>query len=649
MIRISNVSKSYELRKSENISVLKNVNMDFKKGELISILGPSGCGKSTLLNIIGGLDRMDKGDLIVSGTNTKDFKEKDWDRYRKNKIGFIFQNFNLIPHLTALENVEVSMTLTGISKSDRLKRAKELLNKVGLSERSNHRPNELSGGQKQRVAIARALANNPDIILADEPTGALDSRTSQQIIELLKEISSSGKLVIVVTHSQELANHADRVIEMLDGQVLSDTSNTKAEVPNKLNTNGDDLTTKDSTINLSTTLKLAFRNIKQKKWRTMLTAFGASIGIGGIAIMVGLGIGVQNKVTNELEQIAEKNIVTVQGNSGLTKKISKGDIEKIRNITGVASVYPSYNLEGSILTKSDELSVPMLMLQPKKYKGDFNTNQLVKGTYPKDNDKSILISESTAKDIYGDKVKYKDILGKKVKTSIKTLTDSKSHHEAVKSTLSISGIVKDGPFGLPFNYIPYKESAKINDKSSDNRNIYSLSVVAKSPRDFSSIQNKIEKMKLYVDSDEEQMKKINTYFKMAQAALGLFAGISLVISSIMIGIVLYISVLERTREIGILKSLGARRKDIRRLFLSEAAVIGFLGGAIGVIGSYLISVLGNEIAKIILKKNYFKLFDLPLTLIVFCIALSIVVSVIAGFIPSNKATKQNPVEALKYE
>ncbi|WP_407545330.1 ATP-binding cassette domain-containing protein [Priestia sp. HNGD-A6] len=649
MIRISNVSKSYELRKSENISVLKNVNMDFKKGELISILGPSGCGKSTLLNIIGGLDRMDKGDLIVSGTNTKDFKEKDWDRYRKSKIGFIFQNFNLIPHLTALENVEVSMTLTGISKSDRLKRAKELLNKVGLSERSNHRPNELSGGQKQRVAIARALANNPDIILADEPTGALDSRTSQQIIELLKGISSSGKLVIVVTHSQELANHADRVIEMLDGQVLSDTSNMKAEVPNKLNTNDDDLTTKDSTINLSTTLKLAFRNIKQKKWRTMLTAFGASIGIGGIAIMVGLGIGVQNKVTDELEQIAEKNIVTVQGNSGLTKKISKDDIEKIRNITGVASVYPSYNLEGSILTKSDELSVPMLMLQPEKYKGDFNTNQLIKGTYPKDNDKSILISESTAKDIYGDKVKYKDILGKKVKTSIKTLTDSKSHHESVKSTLSISGIVKDGPFGLPFNYIPYKESAKINDKSSNNRNIYSLSVVAKSPKDFSSIQNKIEKMKLYVDSDEEQMKKINTYFKMAQAALGLFAGISLVISSIMIGIVLYISVLERTREIGILKSLGARRKDIRRLFLSEAAVIGFLGGAIGVIGSYLISVLGNEIAKIILKKNYFKLFDLPLTLIVFCIALSIVVSVIAGFIPSNKATKQNPVEALKYE
>lgn len=647
MLSISNISKSYKLRRSEYVPVLKNVNINFQKGELVSILGPSGCGKSTLLNIIGGLDQMDTGDLIISGDNTRNFKEKDWDHYRKRNIGFIFQNFNLIPHLTALENVEISMTLTGVSKAQRITRAKELLDKVGLSERAHHKPNELSGGQKQRVAIARALANDPDIILADEPTGALDSKTSNQIIELLKEIASAGKLVIVVTHSQDLADHADRIIEMLDGQVLSDSL--KVELSTKLDDDIKRLNTKDSTINLGTTLKLAFRNIKQKKWRTMLTAFGASIGIGGIAIMVGLGIGVQNKVTNELDQIAEKNIVAVQENSEGSKKISDVSITKIKNIDGINAIYPSYNLEGNISIKSGEVNVPILMLQPKEYKGDFDTKNLIEGEYPKNSEKSMLISESTAKDIYGEKIKYKNILGKKLKTNIKTLTNSRSHNKTVESTLSISGIVKDGPFGLPITYIPYNEAKKINFKSSSNNDVYSLSVIPKSPKDFESIQNKIKKMKLYVDSDEEQMKKINTYFRMAQSALGLFAGVSLVISSIMIGIVLYISVLERTREIGILKSLGARRKDIRRLFLSEAAVIGFLGGAIGVVGSYLISLSGNEIAKVILKKNYFKLFDLPITLIIFCVVLSIVVSVISGFIPSNKATKQNAIDALKYE
>ena len=647
MIRISNISKSYKLRKTEYVSVLKNINIDFQKGELVSILGPSGCGKSTLLNIIGGLDQMDKGDLIISGTNTKSFKEKDWDHYRKRNIGFIFQNFNLIPHLTALENVEISMTLTGVSKAQRITRAKELLDKVGLSERANHKPNELSGGQKQRVAIARALANDPDIILADEPTGALDSKTSSQIIDLLKDISSAGKLVIVVTHSQDLADHADRIVEMLDGQVLSDSS--KRQLSAKLGDDIKELNTKDSTINLGTTLKLAFRNIKQKKWRTMLTAFGASIGIGGIAIMVGLGIGVQNKVTDELNQIAEKNIVAVQQNSEGNKKISTSSITKIRNIGGINEVYPSYNLEGNISIKSGEVNVPILMLQPTEYKGDFDTKNLIEGHYPKNSEKSMLISESTAKDIYGEKIKYKNILGKKLTTNIKTLTDSRSHNKTVTSTLSISGIVKDGPFGLPITYVPYNEAKKINLKSSSNNDVYSLSVIPKSPKDFESIQSKIKKMKLYVDSDEEQMKKINTYFRMAQTALGLFAGVSLVISSIMIGIVLYISVLERTREIGILKSLGARRKDIRRLFLSEAAVIGFLGGAIGVVGSYLISLFGNEVAKMLLKKNYFKLFDLPITLIIFCIVLSIGVSVISGFIPANKATKQNAIDALKYE
>lgn len=648
MITLSNISKSYKLRKNEEVSVLKNIDLELHKGELVSILGPSGCGKSTLLNIIGGLDSPSSGEMIIEGVNTTSFKEQDWDRYRKNRIGLVFQSFNLIPHLSALENVEIAMTLTGISKVERSKRARYLLDIVGLSERLNHKPNELSGGQKQRVAIARALANDPDVILADEPTGALDSKTSDQIINLLKEIAASGKAVIVVTHSQELANQTDRTIRVLDGRILSDDGyKNSSKISDSIDKTK--LYKKDSSINLGTTLKLSLRNIKQKKWRTTLTAIGASIGIGGIAIMVGLGIGVQNKVNDELSKITEKNILTVQGNQNLTEKIKAKDIEKIKKMEGVSAAYPSYDLEGSVSIKSQDTDIPILMLQPEKYKGDFNQKQLIAGTYPKNNDKGVLISEEIAKELYGSKVKYKDILNKKIKFNVQAATYSKDVHKPVKKTLYITGVTINGPFGLPCAYIPYNEARSITSVSLGNKDTYSLSVVANSSNEFQAISSKIKKMDLTVDSDEEQMKKINTYFKMAQTALGLFAGISLIISSIMIGIVLYISVLERTREVGILKSLGARRKDIKRLFLSEAAVIGFLGGTIGIIIAFLVSGVGNEIAKLVLKKNYFKLFDLSMPLVVFCIVLSIIVSMIAGYIPSNRASKQNPVEALKYE
>ena len=224
MLQLKNITKTYAEKSDGEVAALKGISLAFRPSEFVSILGPSGCGKTTLLNIIGGLDRYSDGDLLINGVSTKTYRDKDWDTYRNHSIGFVFQSYNLIPHLTILENVELSMTLGGVPKADRRKRAKEALIRVGLKEKLNKKPNQLSGGQMQRVSIARAIVNNPAIILADEPTGALDSETSITVMELLKEISET-KLVIMVTHNPDLAEkYSDRIIRMLDGEVTEDTS-----------------------------------------------------------------------------------------------------------------------------------------------------------------------------------------------------------------------------------------------------------------------------------------------------------------------------------------------------------------------------------------------------------------------------------------
>ena len=295
MLELKNINKKYYVGETCQ-NVLNGINIKFRKNEFAAILGPSGCGKTTLLNIIGGLDRYNSGEVIIEGKSTKNYTSNDWDSYRNYRVGFIFQNYNLIMHQTVLANVEVSLTLSGISKKERKKRAIEVLAKVGLSEHLNKRPNQLSGGQMQRVAIARALVNNPEIILADEPTGALDSKTSIQIMELLKEIAKD-KLVIMVTHNPTLANdYANRIINLNDGVITSDT-NPYIEEKNEFS--GREI--KRTSMSFMTALSLSFNNLMTKKGRTILTSFAGSIGIIGIALILSLSNGV-NKYTEKVER-----------------------------------------------------------------------------------------------------------------------------------------------------------------------------------------------------------------------------------------------------------------------------------------------------------------------------------------------------------
>ena len=299
MLSLKQIIKNY-VSGNETVQALKGIDIEFRENEFVSILGPSGCGKTTLLNIIGGLDRYTSGDLVINGKSTKEFKDSDWDTYRNHSIGFVFQSYNLIPHQTVLSNVELALTLSGVSKSERRKRAIDVLTKVGLSDQLNKKPNQMSGGQMQRVAIARALINDPDILLADEPTGALDSATSVQIMEILKEISKD-KLIIMVTHNPELAEkYSSRIIKLLDGKITDDSdpysANVVEPIKNEEKAKADRKKGKKTSMSFLTALSLSKNNLLTKKARTILTSFAGSIGIIGIALILSLSNGVQTYI-----------------------------------------------------------------------------------------------------------------------------------------------------------------------------------------------------------------------------------------------------------------------------------------------------------------------------------------------------------------
>lgn len=312
MLQLKGITKNY-VSGDMTVKVLKGIDVEFRKNEFVSILGPSGCGKTTLLNIIGGLDRYTEGDLIINGKSTKKFKDKDWDAYRNYAIGFVFQSYNLIPHQTVLSNVELALTLSGVSKKERKNRAIKALEEVGLKDQIHKKPNQLSGGQMQRVAIARALVNNPDIILADEPTGALDTETSVQIMEILKKISKD-KLIIMVTHNPELAEkYSSRLIKALDGKIISDSNPFTEEDREK---EGEvEAKTGKTSMNFFTALSLSLNNLMTKKGRTFLTAFAGSIGIIGIALILSLSNGVQEYIDKVQEDTLSNYPLTIQEES----------------------------------------------------------------------------------------------------------------------------------------------------------------------------------------------------------------------------------------------------------------------------------------------------------------------------------------------
>lgn len=752
MLTIKNIYKSYGLKDSK-YSVLKDINLSFRPNEFVAILGPSGSGKTTLLNILGGLDQYDSGDLIINGKSTKKFKDKDWDSYRNKSVGFIFQSYNLISHISILSNVEMCLTLRNTSKSVARKKAIEALERVGLKDHIHKKPNQLSGGQMQRVAIARALVNNPDIILADEPTGALDSKTSTQIMELIKDISKD-KLVIMVTHNENLADiYASRIIKLSDGVIISDSN------PYETKEETDLYTLPKTKMSLLTALGLSLNNIKTKKGRTLLTSFAASIGIIGISLVLALSNGFQIQIDdfekNTLTQMPiyitpeatdlKSEMALELGNgedeypsdniikkyqytvaNAHKNKITSDYINYINSINNdyLNGVGYGYNANMNVIIKNDTIDY----FNNNYIETSFSTNgtsdiikenyDLLSGRYPQNSNEALLIVDTynrlypyLYKDLgLKENSTFDDVIGKELQVVYNNnfyeeadgLFITKHNYDELWNNddnikINITGIIrakKDANVTL-YSGSALLINAKIEEESIDknlNSNIVKAQkekdynvlngddfdeddtkelaismlggskdpqTIAIYPKDFISKDKIIEYLDKYNENKSDEDKIIYTDYASTVTALsggimnGItlvlvgFSSVSLIVSSIMISIITYISVLERTKEIGILRSLGARKKDISRVFNAETAIIGFTSGLMGVGIAYLLTFPINVVIKN--ATNLDSVARLNIYHAVLMIIISIVITVIGGLIPAKMASKKDPVEALRTE
>ena len=849
MLELKKITKIYETNSFKQ-QALDEVSINFRKNEFVSILGPSGSGKTTLLNIIGGLDNYTSGDLIINGISTKKYNDRNWDTYRNHRIGFVFQSYNLIPHQSILANVELALTLSGVSKGESRKRAKEALNKVGLTDHINKRPNELSGGQMQRVAIARALVNNPDILLADEPTGALDSKTSEQIMNLLKEVAKD-RLVIMVTHNAEIANqYSTRIIELKDGKVTSDS-----DPYTKVDKEKEDDKKKKTSMSFLTALSLSLNNLMTKKGRTILTAFAGSIGIIGIALILSLSSGVQNYINRVQEEALTSYPLMIESNSiditsfleeqrnnfinaeenqddnkvysndiiidtlsVMSNQINNNNLEAFKNYlenegshindyttaisyqynlnlqlykpdteNGIVQVNPNTILESigysdetaasimvsdvfSELLENDEMNEQMYQVisgrMPENYNevvimvdennqiSDYalyalglkdqaelseffeklaNGEEIVTEQVSFEYDEllnltfKLLLNTDYYEKVNGiwvDKSNDEEYMKQKIEEAeeIKVVGIIKPNENAVVTNSSVGGVLytndleeyvinkineaeivkeqKENPdvnviTGLEFSdeefninnlspeqqqylaSLPPEQLAEIIEMYRDQANATYESTLLKLgsvnldkpsaiyiyAKDFKAkdeIKNIIaEYNQIQENSGNEDnvinysdlvgmlMSSVTDIVDIVSYVLIGFVSISLVVSSIMIGIITYISVLERTKEIGILRAIGASKKDISRVFNAETLIVGLIAGLFGIGITLLINIPINLIIDNLAGIN--NLSALPLVGGIILVAISVILTVVAGLIPAKMASHKDPVEALRTE
>lgn len=759
MLKLENITKIYEGKNFKQIA-LNDVTLAFRNNEFVSILGPSGSGKTTLLNIIGGLDKYTYGNLIIDGVSTRKYKERDWNNYRSKKVGFIFQSYNLINHQTVLSNVLLSLNIAGKPKKESIKLAKKVLKDVGLENYIKKKPKELSGGQMQRVAIARALVTNPDIILCDEPTGALDSQTSIQIMELIKEISKE-KLVIMVTHNVTLANkYSDRVIALNDGVITYDTSPYEVE-----NYSLKTIKNKRKTMNKFTSLSLSFNNLLTKKSRTLLTSFAGSIGIIGIALVLSLSKGTQ-KYINKIEKntfskypisIMESyidyqnmfdkekescknssicsindlsnNVVNDNKINSISKfsNILKQNYENINNYT--LDINYNYNIDlniykdnkmiensslyfkeffnnnspllkeytliyGKLPEKYNEIVIvtdengklPLSLMKTLFLNEDIDLSKTINISFEKIIDSKFKLVSETSYYIYendtwqyikNNRDKINDILDKSInlkitgilklnkdavisesgfigysKKLINYLNDEVNSSNIKKSILKNKDInpLTNNLYDENMTYEMLLDSISINDKNPIKIDIY--------PKDYKSkekIESIIKKYNeensndkvYYTDYLKVFLNSITSLIKMITYVLTAFIGVSLIVSSIMISIITYISVLERTKEIGILRSLGASKKDIKNIFKAETIIIGTISGVIGVGVTLLLNKVIDKVIYNIMGISHITY--LPWNYIFYLILISIVLCLISGLVPAKIASKKDPVISLRNE
>ncbi|MCI2138610.1 MAG: ATP-binding cassette domain-containing protein [Lactococcus lactis] len=662
VLELKNIRKSYFLGKEE-FPVLKGINLEFERGDFVSLLGESGGGKSTLMNIIGGLDRKYEGDVIVDGLAQKTKKEKDMDAYRRDTIGFIFQSFNLVSYLSVLDNILISLKMTSLSDKERHERAIELTKQVGLYEHRKKNPSQLSGGQKQRVAIARALASDPEIILADEPTGALDSQNTKEVLALLRQIAQSGKTVIVVTHSQEVADYGTRIIRLADGQITGDERLKEPyPVESHQRMNSKALSYRD-------TFRTAFKHFTHSWKINLLIAIGTAIGLFSVIFFLGLGNGATKYMNDTITSSVNPNVVTIFKRTTTDNKLGNEQalqqtqqelgnaatnldsthLSKLKKVDNVKKVEPTYSISGlGTLTASDK-SKSGLMTLDTWTQSNIN-DDYVAGSKPADGE--IAIYASDAKELNKD---YKSLVGKKITLKIPAKTAAGTSVEVTKE-FTVSGILKNpqGPASSSSNLIATYNTVKaaLESANADTDATYAVVTVNKVDNvksTTSDIQDlKIDGTKAFVTYSVTSFLDIITNItNIVSYVLAAIAGISLIVSIFMIVVTTYMSVAERTKEIGVIRALGGRKKDISRLFTAESLILGLSSAAIAIGFAYLGQFLINKALSSFLDGA--SIVQISGGHIIFAIIVAVLIALLASLAPSGRAARLNTIEALASE
>ncbi|CAI2666261.1 Macrolide export ATP-binding/permease protein MacB [Apilactobacillus kunkeei] len=634
-LELKNIQKSYYLGKDE-FKVLKGIDLSFEKGEMVSILGESGGGKSTLMNIIGGLDSKYEGDVLLNGSSLKHDTDKQLDEYRRKTIGFIFQSFNLISHLTILDNVLVPLEMTNLSKKEQVARAKELLAKVGLSDHINKYPNQLSGGQKQRVSIARALAGDPEMLIADEPTGALDPENTTEILQILDNIAKEGKLVLTVTHSQKVADYGTRIVHMTDGRIDEDRTlrDKYAE--------SDEPALESKSLSLKSIVKMTWDNIKYNSKRNLLIIFGGLIGIFSVVFMLGLGNGVRGYINHEIYSQVNPNSVQVSHkNTNDHSSFKDADVSRLEDVKGVKSVEKAYASTGIQMKDGNKTAQSSYMTTSL---ATINKDNIKHGTTPKDGE--ILINTAAAKAL--NKKNPNSMVGKEIQVSFTAMKNGTPY--PVTKKLNVSGIIDSQSPLTIINYATVKE-ALVDNGIKIEPNFLNVNIKG-GVNNVDPVQNRIKAIevngkKAYsIQGAGAIVSTLNTYINLAVYVLAAIAGISLLVSAIMIIVVLYISVAERTKEIGILRALGATKGNVRMLFVSQALFLGIFSSVSAVVISYLIQLGINSAVHGLID---YSIIQISVGNAIFGIVVAVIINLLASILPSNKGAKLDPIESLSAE
>lgn len=666
MLEITQLKKSYKLGKKNETPVLKNINVTIKDGEFAAIIGKSGSGKSTLLNIISGLDTDYSGKVLYNG---EDLQDIDLDLYHFNHIGFIFQSFHLVNHMSVIENVKVPLYLNPeLSESDRNERALDLLKQVGLVEFANKKPTQLSGGQKQRVAIARSLANNPDMIIADEPTGALDSVTSEEIIKLLKDLTKLGTTVIVVTHDLNIADKTDAILRLADGEVVS--FERKKEVTEQFSPKKE----KKLRLNGWATAKISFQSFFNRKFRNLLVALGTSIGI--IAILLAFGLG--NGVTQSLSKIfgttfSPNQITTYYKEDGGSKSpepttpLTSSEIKKIKQLykdEAISEVYERTTIQGIKFEYDDKyLDGVSSEMQEANFKASRYKDYTVKDEYLLSgkmvtSDKAgAVIPSSVARAILGkndsDELTKSDgdkLIDKKI-TLLYAGRNSETAN-TVKIETVIRGITNPSKEGFARGFdVSTKTMDDFIKTTEIEKPILSVDAFTKTTDQAEQVVEKYENDKAWANySITNANAFVDTFSQFTDIIVYLIAfiaGLSLAVAGVMIAIVLYIGVVERTREIGVFRAIGYRKRHIRGLFMMEASYIIILANILSSVVAITIAKIASPILET--KIGFENMIHISFWNFLITLAITITIGFIFSIYPSNKAAKLDAAEALRSE